>query len=438
MIAFPVRLAVVIFFLAVSWPSVTDACSCAGPALPCDAFWTTDVFVGRVTAIEPIVSKSELRWGIHRVTLDVTERFRGKRSRRVVVLTGGGAGDCGYPFVVGGEYFVYAGQAAESALATSICSRTNQLAKAASDLEYARSARDVVPGTLAQVSGRVAVWDRGHGPSEIHPPGRIVATGSGKTFAAPIDISGGFVLRQLPPGKYTLTPELQDGFEGFPREVAANDPRGCGTTWVWAGYSGRVSGRVVTPAGIPLPGLPIQVVPPSEVDKPDGSSSRIQGLTNEDGSFELRGVPPGTYLFGLSSILRRTGERTFPRAFYPGVLDATAATLISVPSNAPIVLDSFVLPSGIELVQVRGIVRNQEGRPVANARVSVGGFWGQQLTGVDGTFILTLAPGRYGVWAEWYPNLPRTEGAQTGRTSFQAATDATPIVVALRPSPSSQ
>lgn len=55
-------------------------------------------------------------------------------SRRVVVLTGMGGGDCGFPFRRGKSYLVYAYRTGDGSLDVRICGRTRDLTHAAADL----------------------------------------------------------------------------------------------------------------------------------------------------------------------------------------------------------------------------------------------------------------------------------------------------------------
>jgi hypothetical protein len=52
----------------------------------------------------------------------------------VVVFTGSGGGDCGFPFRRGESYLVYASANTDGWLGTGICGRTAELSRAAADL----------------------------------------------------------------------------------------------------------------------------------------------------------------------------------------------------------------------------------------------------------------------------------------------------------------
>ena len=69
------------------------------------------------------------------VTFQVTRTWKGPVKSEISIYTGEGGGDCGYPFVVGREYLVYAFKAfGTGPPATGICSRTTGLSQAKKDI----------------------------------------------------------------------------------------------------------------------------------------------------------------------------------------------------------------------------------------------------------------------------------------------------------------
>jgi hypothetical protein len=85
------------------------------------------VFAGKVVAIYK-------RTRPVRVVFMVDRSWKGNVPSRVVISTGRGDGDCGYRFVSGRRYLVYAGSALLTRWGTSICRRTGSLSDLAGDL----------------------------------------------------------------------------------------------------------------------------------------------------------------------------------------------------------------------------------------------------------------------------------------------------------------
>ena len=81
-----------------------------------------------------------------KVKLRVERIWKGILSNEVIVVTGRGGGDCGYPFEVGARYLVFA-YGDDTKLETNICQRTKGLADAAEDLKLLGKGRS--PTTLA-------------------------------------------------------------------------------------------------------------------------------------------------------------------------------------------------------------------------------------------------------------------------------------------------
>jgi hypothetical protein len=75
----------------------------------------------------------------YRVHFRVHHSWKGVEQRTVLVDTGYGMGDCGYPFTVSHDYLVYAYHpytVPDNYWVTSICSRSAELSAADKDLRY--------------------------------------------------------------------------------------------------------------------------------------------------------------------------------------------------------------------------------------------------------------------------------------------------------------
>jgi hypothetical protein len=136
---------VILILLCLRAPAM--ACSCIPQPSPCEAFSQTPaVFVGRVTGIKE--EKTEFtRFGVKETIRTgliahfiVEEAFKGISQAEVEVVTGGGGGDCGYPFQDGQQYLVYAWPNK---------SGDNDDANRVSSTHLAGSGVKMLPGTLS-------------------------------------------------------------------------------------------------------------------------------------------------------------------------------------------------------------------------------------------------------------------------------------------------
>lgn len=124
-------------FLIGSFPSGTSACSCAELPTPAEELERSDaVFSGKVLEIKEEKLKGYL---IKKVLFEVKNTWKGVDESQVIITTGQGGGDCGFRFIEGQEYLVYANESdmyEAKSLTTVICDRTNRLNALQSDLEF--------------------------------------------------------------------------------------------------------------------------------------------------------------------------------------------------------------------------------------------------------------------------------------------------------------
>ena len=102
-------------------------------------------------------------WGRVKVTLSVSERFRGAAGDTLVVRTEAGTAACGYPFEVGHEYLVFANRNQENVTVTT-CSATQPSKMAVARIEQLRALRD--GSTLPDLYGFVGTHPS-LGPSRV-------------------------------------------------------------------------------------------------------------------------------------------------------------------------------------------------------------------------------------------------------------------------------
>jgi hypothetical protein len=187
------------------------ACDCANAGPPCKAFKATpNVFTGRVTKILTIRVKLQNGDDYPQllVLLQIERNYRGQEGKFTVeVVTGDGGGDCGFSFVEGQRYLVYADpHPATEKLYTGICQRTRLLSEAGEDLEYL--ARKDDPAHGAGIQGSVDSC-----PGMEHTPRRLgmlsgaqlEIVGNKGRWRAVTGSDGKFRVWGLKPGSYRIT-----------------------------------------------------------------------------------------------------------------------------------------------------------------------------------------------------------------------------------------
>jgi hypothetical protein len=349
------------------------------PGAPCKAFGgATAVFVGMVTDIKSTPRTADGRggerdWSPLTVTFSVSEAFSGVEGAEAQVSTGMGGGDCGYSFVKGVSYIVYAYRMGGGGqrLVTSICTRTRPALGASEDLEYLRGLAGRAHGV--NISGQVVRRDD-EGPREkagvagLH----LIVEGEGARHELVTDAAGRYSVSGLSPGKYKVTLRAPDGLaDSQPeREVQVAD-RGCAVEDFYVFDNGRISGRAIDPEGKSMANLTVVL---RDADAADGERAKSPILTSadEEGRFQFEGLPAGRYLLGVR--LSEYGspgdlENAYPRTFDPAAERAEEAEVIELKQGEELKGRDLRLPPRRAETSIRVKMVWEDGKPVANAQV---------------------------------------------------------------------
>ena len=422
----------VVCAFAALWPSAADACTCARSGSACEEFSRVDaVFVGRVIGIQH--SAEAPKFGTRRVQIAVVDALRGVNPGHVTVRTyPANGGSCGYPFVEGETYLVYAFQPEPGVLVATMCGRTRVAAEVPEEIAYLRTLARPPAGTTARVKGQLQTlsWPP---PSQAttgsFPRVRLTATGSGGTYNTTSNVKGEFTFDSLPFGRYELKPEAPDQFEAETKALDLVHGESCSVTYVTIWHSGRITGRVVGSEGAPVADLALELL------RSDASSTTTEAFiaarTASDGTFEFRRVPPGEFTLRVAKGL----------AFHPGVTTREQAARISIASGQHVRVEDFRLPSRVGTVTIEGVALTASGKPAAGAEVSVRPAAGEGASALpltaaeDGSFRVTvLAGGAYTIHA----TRSTFEGArivsvESGEAALRSAHDAQRVRLVLKP-----
>jgi hypothetical protein len=126
----------VVFFLGLASLAQTSearACSCMQLS-PSEGLSSSHaVFTGEVTDIE---RNEATRFGGLEITLRVKRVWKGAPQEEIKVHTAGSSAACGYSFVKGKTYLVYAVRDEADPMRVSLCSRTAPVENAKEDLDF--------------------------------------------------------------------------------------------------------------------------------------------------------------------------------------------------------------------------------------------------------------------------------------------------------------
>jgi hypothetical protein len=270
--------------LIVLTPSLVEACSCLSSNATCDQTWKSGevIFLGKVTAktpVDPPAREKRPVWPRLGFRFSVTESFRGPAipGKDIVVYTGTGGGDCGYPFKVGTSYLVYA-LASKEQLTTGICSPTNPEVMAAAVVRQLRALQNSTPAD--DLFGTIGTAPKGAGYDDLVETKpladvRVRVIGSrAAERSTTTDKEGVYSFRSLPADTYQVKVDLPSGMSTWQRnqgktmtiQIGAEGLSGCRTD-EFARPDGSISGQVVDDAGVGLPGfVTIQPADPKEAE----------------------------------------------------------------------------------------------------------------------------------------------------------------------------
>ena len=346
-----------ILCLCLIYVGAAEGCSCAvaggcRPAHPHDV-----MFLGKVTARDAVDHTQQINgqnfkrraYIFHIVAL---ENFAGEQrvGEEVLVETGQGGGDCGYPFQIGDTYLVDA-YVNNGVLSTGICSITGPAVASTPALRQLRLSAS--GARLPDLTGLVGI-QAGSSFEDIanfHPLEGITMTVTAIHDATTIkvitDSDGVYTLPTLLPGKYTIEAALPPNLSTWqsetikkPLEIEIPDVKGTGAACredFMVLHSGSISGHVVNELGEAVTGF-------ISAHSTDPLKSRnvvwaSAGDTGPDGSFTLHFLSEGTYR--LEFIEKGSARKEW---FYPGTTQRLNAGQISLGDGQHLQGVRFVIP----------------------------------------------------------------------------------------------
>jgi len=313
-----------VFGLLALLPQLIHACSCGGLLTSCNRTWSSGetIFLGKTTSVEKVAQPGPGPPVSHAVHFTVEESFRGGgvMGSQIVVDTGFGGGDCGYPFVPGTRYLVYA-SGTGGRLYAGICGETKPAVMAEGVLRELRAMR--VHKRLDDTFGTIGVAPKGNGWDDL-PETRPLAdvpvcavAGSGVAFSTQTDGGGAYAFPSLPSGTYTVEPDVPAGFARPPAPLTAEVRAGGAACRVdsFVRPGGQITGTVVDASGKANLGF-VTIQPADPVEA--AAAQRRGGMpgyeTGLDGKFSLSLLPAGRYRLVFHP---RTGDQVdFRITFY--------------------------------------------------------------------------------------------------------------------------
>lgn len=411
--------AVILTLLLLSARAV-DACSCAGYPTVCDSYRGADaVFIGVVQSVENNNAKGadgrEYMAG-QVAHIQVEKSFKGKALPEFVFRTGGTSCD---PIYTEGErwlFYAYYDQKART-WGIAFCDRSRRIDGAADDLLYLQGLPKSAAGT--RLSGELEHYEedpeKGFSRVKNIIGAKVKIAGGGKEYEVYTDKNGVFEILGLPPGKYTVDPEIPVGLKvrfpvvygkGF--DVSADkhirlalDEKSCASVSFVLSSDNRIAGTVFGADGRVLPNVCLNLSPKDK----SARSNWIFDCTDSEGRYEMKEIPPGEYLIVLNSDGKISSDEPFPTAYFPGVFEKDKATVLTIAQSTKIEDYDIHIPSQENRRTLQGVLRYSDGKPVVKEFVEFKagevkpGFEGEVHTSTDeqGRFTLNVLEGMKGI-----------------------------------------
>lgn len=329
---------VLVLLCVLGMPNVVAACSCGrqtGP--PCEEVWRSDVvFDGSVRSVTDVSHDANGRPMLSlRVMVEVHRGFLNAAAGPLELITPARGVACGFGFVEGRRYLVYASKSPAGTLSVTHCSRTRPIEKAGDDLRYLTALP--ASGTGGRVFGRITQRHRDnyeadvidYGPLEGVP---VNVRGPGFSVDTTTDVHGRFQISGLPVSQATLSVAAPPGFDSryLERVLEITDPRACNQRDLQLSYIAAASGLVVDRAGRPVAGIRVDAVA-AELAGHRPPPYQLPVITDERGAFEFEDLPPGIYVFGVNLTAPPYGKAPdVPPVFLPGVTSTADATVVEL------------------------------------------------------------------------------------------------------------
>jgi hypothetical protein len=186
------------------------------------------------------------------------------------------------------------------------------------------------------------------------------------------------------------------------RTIEIPDTRACAEENFGFAPDGHVAGRLTGSEGGPLRQVVVELTRADARPHPDYGLSRETTRTDEDGFFDMTGLPPGRYIFGVNLGGVPTEYSPYARIVYPG--PPNDAYVIDLALGQTVDLGTWQLPPPVPVVRVDGVVIDRNGAAMSGVYVHAFDVTdgsidrGRGVTGAtsaaDGRFTLELHQGR--------------------------------------------
>ncbi|HKE55696.1 MAG TPA: carboxypeptidase-like regulatory domain-containing protein [Pyrinomonadaceae bacterium] len=412
-----------ILITVLSCCEVTFACVCGGYPTVCSAYANADaVFIGSVERIDTPTPKKTSSGadyvGGQLAHIQVETVFKGPKLLTVDFLTEGSSCDATYKVGQRWLFYSYFDKRTKQ-WGINACDRSTRIdnpADAAEDLLYLRALPSAQEKT--RFSGSLRHYEddpvKGFSVSEYLMGVKVKIVGAKQTYEAYTDRNGVFEVYDLPPGKYSVMPDIPRGLKvRFPmlygevdRSTLTKDPlvvlkeKSCASVGFVFSSNTSISGTLFGADGQVLPNVCLNLTPKDMANK----KNWLFDCTDKDGKYEVKDIPPGDYVMIVNFYGEISSNAPFPLAYYPGVFEKEKATVLTISAGDNLSDYDIHIPTQESTRILKGVLLYEDGTPVAKAFVEFKadsvrpGYSGEVHTSTDkqGRFTLNVLEGLKG------------------------------------------
>jgi hypothetical protein len=356
------------------FPPAITACSCGGIDTVCGSFASAEaVFVGLVNQVDNKTAKAEdgrefVTGQVARV--QVEEAFKGIKQGEVIFKSYGTS--CDPQYKEGQRWLFYAVyKKQDEAWTIRACDRSSLIQGAADDLHYLRALPESRMKT--RIGGKLI--DSANKPMMGV---KIKITGKAGIKEVFTDKDGVYEIYGLPPGKYSIEPEVSPNMKvRFSMSSSGDDfssrdsigvtlkENSCAGVSYYFTENTIIAGKVFGVDGRPLRDVCVRLL---LKDSPD-ATEYLADCTDIQGAFKIDEIPLGEYYLLANVDGNISGREPFPTVFYPGVVEKQKATVLTFASGDK--LQDFDIHIPVEKATriIEGVLLFSDEQPASKAFV---------------------------------------------------------------------
>jgi hypothetical protein len=206
---------------------------------------------------------------------------------------------------------------------------------------------------------------------------KVKATDGRDVYETFTDKNGVYEIFGLPPGTYSVEPELPITMDVYLSSVSGElsemdrrarqvklAEKSCAGMNFYLTENTSASGKVFGADGRLLKDVCVYLI-----SKDSDTNSPTVNCTRADGSFKISPIPRGRYVLVANGDGRITSKEPFPTVYYPGVIDKEKATVLTFADGDQRQDVDIHIPSERPVRTIEGRVLYSDGRVVANESV---------------------------------------------------------------------